>query len=617
MSDKLIVVADSEADGYLDTAKNVWCICAVNYMTGERYEFTPENMGDFPAWAAKVDHWIGNFFLSYDAPLFRKILGVSIPVTKITDTVIVSSLQKFSREGGHSLEAWGIRLKHPKILFDDFSRFSPQLLERCRNDVELNYKVACYLVKERAKHGSMAAERLEHETQAILNQQQEHGFPIDVAGASSLKSRLDNRANEIEATLQAALPPAPYWAGSIEPRYCKDGSLSKGGLQFLSEDWEKVSGPFSRIDWKEFDTNSAKQKIERLRGWWSPTVRTRGYRSLKQRLREGAITKEKLAEREPYTWQLCEENFATISPDAPKPLRDLGELAMLRARSNEIKGWFDNMDAEGHVHGKCYGLGTITHRASHRDPNLGNTSSVDSPYGAECRACFIPGGDGYVLLGTDAKGIQLRVLAHYMNDPAYTDAVVNGDPHTKNLEAMGIDKGEWDHEHGVWSARARAKTFIYAWLLGAGDEKVGLIIGGTPAEGRQVKENFLRNTPALAGLKERAADAARTGRLVGLDGRRVEIKAEHYALSVYLQSGEAIIMKRAMVQYHHWARAAAIDFQQLAFVHDEFQSRVRADQAEELGRLQVKAIVEAGLHFKMNCPMDGAYRIGKNWLETH
>ena len=619
MSDKLIVVADSEADGFLDTATTVWCVSAKNYLTGEWYRFGPDDMDEFVKWGKTVDHWIGNYFLSYDAPLFKKVLGFHIPTSKITDTVIVSRLQKFTREGGHSLENWGRILKFPKGDFTDFSSYSKKMHDYCDNDVELNYKVICYLRSEGKKYGSHEAERIEHSVQYLLDRQKDYGFPLHVEKASKLKAELDNKANIIEAALQDALPPAPKWTDSIIPKYKKDGVLSIVGLKFLSDDWVNVSGPFSRIDWREFDTNSPKQKVERLSGYWDPIIRTKGYRTLTQKLRSKEIDQVEFDKREPYTWKLCEENFATIHKDAPKSLRNLGELAMLRARSNEIKGWFDGLGEDENVHGSCQSVGSITHRMAHRGPNLGNTASVDSPYGADCRACFHqgPDPDRYALLGTDASGIQLRVLAHYMNDDDYTHQVLDGDIHTTNLFAMGIDKGKWNAEKEQWSARGVAKTFIYAWLLGAGNEKVGLIIGGTPEEGRLVKETFLENIPALKRLKEEAAIAARSGRLVCLDGRHIEIKSAHYALSVYLQGGESCIMKKAMILWHQWAHQKKMDFQQLGVIHDEFQTRVLRDQAEELGELQVRAIVEAGKHFKTNCPMDGEYRIGNNWLDTH
>ena len=610
------VVADFETDGLLGTLTRVWCGVAQNIDTGERYEFTPRNLADIQSFAASVDHWIGHNFLSFDARVLRRILGIHIPVRNITDTLIKSRLQCYSREGGHSLENWGKIVHRPKPEHDEWDRYSPEMLERCRGDVTTNYEVYLYLLREGAKYGSAPAERLEHGVQHLLNEQQEYGFPITVGEAYRLQGEISSEYNKIEMELLDELPPISIKekAREITPKYKKDGTLSKVGIQYLSDNWEDVGGPHSRLYWEDFDPGSVKQKVRRLEDHWDPVIRTVGYRKMLYR----GFSAEEQKRRGRFMWRLCEENFGTIKSSAPPSMHKLGRFAMLKSRGDEIKGWFDGLGDDGKVHGYCQGLGAITHRMSHSKPNLGNTAGVHSPYGTEFRRCFHYGGDDdYVQLGTDASGIQLRILAHYMNDPDYTEEVVNGDIHTKNLLAMGIDKGVYDDDTGEWSGRATAKTFIYAWLLGAGNEKVGLITGGTPADGRRVKEQFLDNTPALAELKRRAAGAARSGRLVGLDGRYIEIKSEHFALSVYLQGGESTIMKKAMILYHKEAHREGLDFQQLAVVHDEFQSRVREDQAERLGQIQVDAIVRAGLHYNLNCPLDGAYKIGRNWLETH
>jgi DNA polymerase-1 len=103
--------------------------------------------------------------------------------------------------------------------------------------------------------------------------------------------------------------------------------------------------------------------------------------------------------------------------------------------------------------------------------------------------------------------------------------------------------------------------------------------------------------------------------MIGLDGRRIEVKSEHYALSSYLQGGEAVIMKQALVFTHD--RARHLDWHQLMVVHDEIQSEVLREQARELGELQVQTMVDAGLEFNLLCPVTGEYRIGSNWAETH
>ena len=619
------VVCDIEADGLLPHVSKIWCIVAKDYEDGTIYTFTSDpdddhpNVEDFHAFADEVHHWIGHNFLSYDARVLKKILNIRIKGNRITDTLVVSRLQAYSRQGGHSLHNWGEILKHPKLPFKDFSEYTPEMLEYCINDVELNYKVACYLKSEGGKYGSAKAEAIEHAVQYLLDEQKERGFALDVKKAHKLFALFGNRAARLELEILAEMPPVPKFIDVREPKYKADGSLSVVGLKKpLGDGWENCSGPFSYVEWEEFDLNSPKQKVKRLNPYWKPTVRTKGYRKLNDKLRSGEINQDEFDQRQQYMWQVCEENLQTLPPHAPSGLSKLADYAMYVARRNEVEGWLDALGSDNRVHGTTFSIGAVTHRMSHNSPNMANIPGSDSPYGTECRSCFtVADTDNRCLLGVDASGIQLRVLAHYMNDPDYTKEVVDGDIHTKNLEAMGIDKGEWDEEHGQWSARSTAKTFIYAWLLGAGDEKVGLICGGDSSFGRRVKQTFLESLPALADLKEEATKTARTGRLVGIDGRHIEIKSAHYALSCYLQGAESCIMKKAMIDWHLEVRKRNLDAQMVAVVHDEFQIDVRKEHADEVGNIVVDSIIKAGEYFNLNCPMDGEYRIGNNWAETH
>ena len=616
--DKRTVVCDVETDALLHNVTKIHCIVCKDYNTGEVYTWNPDTLKDFVDFSKSVDHWIGHNFIAFDSRVLNKILGIKIKPSKVTDTLLVSRLQQYSRNGGHSLEAWGHRLKHPKLEHKDFSEYSEEMLTYCINDVELTYKVACYLKLEGRLFGSEKANRIEHLVQHLLEEQTEYGFALDVQKAHQLFVLFHNKANELEREVLAEIKPNVVLIKEVTPKYTSKGELSKVGLKMFGPEYINVGGPFSLIEWRDFDLKSPKQKVQRLEPYWNPTVRTKGYRTLQEKLNLGMIKQEEFDLKQRYMWQLCEENFSTIKPDAPQSLKKLGDYAMYISRYKEVEGWLDALGNDNRVHSNVFSIGAITHRMAHNSPNMANIPGVSSPFGKECRECFtVSNPNTHVLLGCDASGIQLRVLAHYMNDPEYTNEVLNGDIHHKNLDAMGIDKGEWNDETKQWSNRRVAKTFIYAWLLGAGDEKVGLITGGTPADGRRVKETFLASLPSLANLKQRAADAATSGRLTGLDGRKIEIKSAHFALSAYLQGAESCIMKYAMLLWHKRVRENNLDARQVAIVHDEFQVEVRKEHADAVGNIIVKSIRDAGKYFNLNCPMDGEYKIGKNWYETH
>ena len=288
-----------------------------------------------------------------------------------------------------------------------------------------------------------------------------------------------------------------------------------------------------------------------------------------------------------------------------------GEYLMLGKRLGQLsdgsEAWL-KVEKSGRIHGSVTTNGAVTGRCTHRKPNLAQVTSSNSPYGKECRSLFVPS-EGWKLVGVDASGLELRCLAHYMgkfDNGEYANVILEGDIHTKNQEAAGLD------------TRNQAKTFIYAFLYGAGDGKIGSVVGGNAAIGRSLKARFLSQTPALARLKgeiDRVLDVKDT--LVGVDGRPLYIRSAHAALNTLLQSAGAVVMKRATVVAYRMLRAASIPFKQVAHVHDEIQYECPPENAEELGRIVCKAITQAGEFFDFRCPLAGEYNVGDNWADTH
>ena len=207
----------------------------------------------------------------------------------------------------------------------------------------------------------------------------------------------------------------------------------------------------------------------------------------------------------------------------------------------------------------------------------------------------------------DASGLELRMLAHYMNDKEYTNEIINGDIHTANQVAAGL------------RSRDESKTFIYAFIYGAGSKKIGSIIGGSEADGNRVKEKFLRATPSLRSLREKVDAVAKSNRrwLKGLDGRRIIIRHPHAALNSLLQGAGACVMKVALILLNQYVKNKRIKAYPVVNVHDEFQYEVEEGRAEEFGRLAVQAIKDAGKKLKLRCELNGEYKIGNNWAETH
>jgi DNA polymerase I-like protein with 3'-5' exonuclease and polymerase domains len=270
------------------------------------------------------------------------------------------------------------------------------------------------------------------------------------------------------------------------------------------------------------------------------------------------------------------------------------------------------LQKNGVIHGRVNTNGAVTGRCTHSTPNVAQVPSVRADYGAECRELFTVR-NGYKLVGCDASGLELRMLAHYMafyDRGEYAKIVTEGDVHTVNQKAAGLE------------TRDQAKTMIYALLYGAGDHKMGEIIGGGAREGQQLKRKFFSSLPALARLQ---ADVQRKtkagGELKGLDGRILPVRSTHAALNMLLQSAGAVVMKVALIQLYHklnqlkWQHGREYSF--VANIHDEFQAEVIPDKAQTFGVLAVESMAAAGRQLKLNVALDGEFKIGNNWAETH
>jgi DNA polymerase I len=192
-----------------------------------------------------------------------------------------------------------------------------------------------------------------------------------------------------------------------------------------------------------------------------------------------------------------------------------------------------------------------------------------------------------------------------MRDDDYVREVCEGDIHTKNQTAAGLQ------------TRPQAKTFIYAFLYGAGPAKIGAVVGGGETEGRKLITSFLDNTPSLKALREKVARLSEKGTLPGLDGRKLQVRSPHAALNTLLQGAGAIVMKQALVLLDSKLQKVKLNAHFVANVHDEWQIECSKEVADTVGKMAVEAIQEAGEVLQLRCPLTGEYRIGRTWADTH
>ena len=543
----------------LDHSK-IWCVVTKDLDTNEVKIWKEAN--DLLEYIKAASLIVAHNGIAFDFHLLKKLWKCQITLKRVEDTLVLSRLLNPSLEGGHSLNNLGKLLGVQKIEFNDFNLEThtlDEMIEYCVQDVEVLHKVYNYLQYELKRQDfSTKSQELEHEVQAIIAQQERNGFKFNEQSAMQLLAEFKTRLEAITVEMQSIFP-----------------------ARITSGRTHKTTGrPLSDIV-EDFNPGSRKQIAERLiEKGWKPSKFT-----------------------EKTNAPIVDETTLEGS-DIPEA-KAIAEYLMLQKRIAQVESWIESIQADGRVHGRVISNGTVTGRMTHIKPNMAQVPNADAIYGPECRNLWIVE-KGCKLVGIDASGLELRMLAHYMNDNEYTNEVVSGDIHTANQTAAGLE------------TRNQAKTFIYAFLYGAGAAKIGSVVGGSAKEGQKLITNFLRNTPKLQRLRERVSEAfTARGVLLGLDGRKLLVRSEHSALNTLLQGAGAIAMKQALVLLHKDLTKQKIPFKLVANVHDEWQIEVPEKYAEQVGRSGVTAITDAGLEFKMNCPLTGEYKIGDTWKQTH
>lgn len=539
-------------------ASKIWCVVTCNEDREHIVWTSREGLQEYINNNAPVIMHNG---IGFDAPVLRRLWSITIYPSQVVDTLVMSRLYRPDIEGGHSLKAWGQRLRGDdgKIDFTDFDGgLTDEMVTYCKRDVDLTYDLHRHLVAELDKYGfSHQSIQLEHEVAVQMCKQERNGFLLDMRLATELLSTFRKRMSEIEETLQQVFPP------------------------IVTERWSEKTGKRLKDNVEVFNVGSRQQIAKRLESLgvrWTKTTETG----------RAVVDEGTLAEI-----------------DLPEA-KMIAEYLMLQKRVGLVDSWIDAADENNRVHGRVISNGAVTGRMTHSSPNMGQIPSVSSPYGVECRSCWtVP--EGYKLVGCDLSGIELRCLAHYMQDEEWTRELLEGDIHTKNQKAAGLPE------------RNMAKTMIYATLYGAGAAKIGSIVGGGAKEGEQILENFYKNTPKLRKLQTLVGNLAATGHIKGLDGRRLHIRSERAALNTLLQSCGAIIAKQWCVNIHKNLRKAGIaeHVMQVAFVHDEIQMQVKEKYCEIVTKIMVDSATEAGVQLDFRVRVDSEAKIGNHWADTH
>jgi len=543
----------------------------------------------------------GHNAIGFDAPALFKLYGFKHPM--VLDTAVMARCiypdirnSDYSRYyadpaggfpqkliGSHSLKAWGLRigeLKDNHGETEDWSVCTPEMIAYCEQDTRVTYKLYEFLVRNQP---SVPMLSLEHRFAKLMAVQEHNGFPFDTEAAEKLTATLMVKRAELGDSLSKSFAPSVQTLKShwwIAP----DGSTAKTKKALVEQGWkanEIIKGE-PRTKEIPFNPNSRDQICERLMAeGWKP----KQFEGKRPQINEAVL-----------------KDIGT--PNALKLLEYLLITKRLGQVAEGNQAWL-KLVKNGRIHGRVNTNGAVSGRCTHNHPNVAQVPAGRAPYGKECRSCFIAP-KGKVLVGADASGLELRCLAHYLwqwDNGAYAKEILNGDIHTANQKAAGL------------KTRDQAKTFIYAFLYGAGDAKIGAIVGGSATVGKRLKASFMSKIPAIRRLTEAVANkVSQTNELIGLDGRTLPCRSAHSALNLLLQSAGAVIMKQALVEF---AEMAKRPYELHGNIHDEVQFSCDEKDADALGRTFVNALKRAGKNLHFKCPLDGEYSIGANWSETH
>lgn len=645
---ELRLIVDLEADNLLPKVTRIHCIVTKDIDTGEVRRFRHgakkgSTIEDGLKYIAKAEIIVGHNLVGYDLEAIKKLYPGFIYRGDIFDTLIVSCLiftnlkevDGLQRRippqlwGLHKLEAWGHRLGTLKGTYgkqeNAWDKWSQEMEDYCELDVQLTHALARLLQQ---KNYADSAIELEHDFKKIIVQQEIHGIRIDLDGANKLTAQLQAARAVLTEKLRQVFPakvetmktPAYYTVPGLMSDFPTKGAALKACREAQLPAASITAGPLRTKD-HLFNPASRDQIADRLkeRYDWKPKKFTD---TGKAQIDEGILALMKYPEAPLLTQYLVTE-------------KTLGQLA-------EGKGAVMKLASGDRVHGSVFTNGAVTGRCTHSKPNMAQTPSVTMMKGADGKKAPLLGLDGgfgwefrslyladvdQVLVGWDASGLELRCLAHFLamfDGGAFGKVLLEGDVHTTNQNAAGL------------FLRDSAKTFIYAFLYGAGDEKIGSIVrqdaidAGKPIPkgtlrdlGAGLRARFLKNFPALGRLKKLIdATLAQRPYLIGLDGRMLHVRSKHAALNTLLQSAGAILMKKACVFQHQFLTEEKgyvfhRDFSFVLNIHDEIQATCLKAIAEIVGQSGPASLKKAGEFFDFQCRLDGEYKIGPSWAATH
>lgn len=585
------LIFDLESDGYVEQLTRLHVIAAMDIDTKVEYVFGPDNIDEGVELLQSASMICGHNVLCFDIPAIQKLYpDFNTDKMIVRDTLVMSRLihadlkrEDFERGwthermprkfyGSHSLKSWGYRLGVFKGSFadnTDWQNWSLEMQQYCQRDVAVTHRLWEALASQQWPEKSID---FEHRIAAICHDVGNAGWTFDMDKAGALYAQLALERSSLEENMHQLFPP---WTVSEEfvPKRNNRKLGYVAGEVFLKE--REV----------EFNPNSRRHIEHCLRAkyGWTP--------------------KEFTANGD------AKVDEAVLSKLAFPEAKALARIFMLRKRIGQLaegrNAWLRLVDTGGKLRHTINPNGTVSGRCSSHHPNLQQVPSTRAEFGPECRQLFKPA-QGYKLLTADLSGLELRCLAHYLEDDrAFANEILKGDIHQANADAAGI-------------TRDQGKTMIYALCFNAGDRRLGEILGKGPKEGRALRDKFYKANPAFAELlRQVKLIANKRGYLIGLDGRRLPVRSDHGALNLLLQSAGAMIAKKWLELVRNALVEQEVDGQIIAFVHDEISIQMKGDCDHVGNNIAIAMARKAGEAFSFRCPIDAEFSIGPSWAETH
>lgn len=551
MSKEWILDAEWSTDG----SNAIW-IVVVRDVANEKAKYRFHEPLDFAAWMMAEEQsggltLIGHNIIDADKRILEQRWGIDFRDTKFIDTLLLSRLDDPVRKPGHSLEDWGNLLSMPKGNFKDYNNPCEEMYTYCEQDTLITWHVYRLLM---SKGHDEKAIKIEHDLQQYcLTPTKEKGFLLDQDKTRSLLVKFEQDMIDITAKLAETFP-------------------EKVQYKQLKTKVKIIRTPFN--------PGSRQQIAERLEAvGWSTEETTPG-------------GKPKVDEKTLMPFQHIPEVAAIL------------EYLLTEKRVGQLRDWLRCVEPDGRVRCHIIGTGTITSRASHSKPNLGQVTGVHKKHGADMRACWtVP--EGYSLVGVDLVGIEARMNGHYTQDFDYAKELLEGDIHSKNKE--------------LWKLKERmlAKTVYYAILYGCFPPKLVKLVGCDLKTATKMIDDFYDSLPKLKALKQKVDRLSKKGYLPGLDGRRVPVRSAHSALNTLFQSGGAIVAKLWYILSVEALTKAGLDATVVMWVHDELQIETKEGYEEQVANIVMDCAKSAGVILNCRLPIEASAKWGKTWYDTH